>query len=682
MDNSPRVIGFVLSAVPGLEYTYIPATPGLTVLYGLNGAGKSRILNAISSIWTGEKSGAAALVQLPPARKADYSVFSLEYRLVEAWKPSALVKLDFLASYVAAADFEAISEEALDADLQPIAPDLPDPFHGPLPDGWVDEVRQEMLAQRLILITPDGTSGSSSWTVSHAAMEDTKYPAITAELRRGQDDYRMFDEDVDATYLAEYHRNAEDQWLETAALLDFGNGQYSTYGPLIGVPVRASDRNAEFRFAHVGLARFDPTRDDLRGQLKDVLSRIGVWDDEAGAVTSGVHEAVRLIEDAANERYGSILIDAPRLELRVRPVSEWWSNDPIRWTFGPQGLPLEAMSRAERHWADWAIANSIHAYRYRDEPGMPSTLLLLDEPEAALHRSAEAHMARALDAYSTEAGRHVIVASHSPELIGLSDACLLEVKRHANNGKSAVAPLQRVDLEALGGLGLTPSDLLRRQRGFLLVEGQHDEILLRAWIGRELEELRVELLPLRGGRKLPGTIESRVLFDFTDAHLFVVLDNVDAEDIRSAWLDAEARYLADGAAVASEQLRGRLGSGSDEAEWLAQWLSRALERGRQERVTPYGLRQGDIIEYLPAHRLVPGASDWPSLRQEYAKAREAGAPQKDFKKWLNAAKKAHFDADSIQSAARDTPTPAELEAFLDLVRQTVDGLSSMPDKQG
>lgn len=93
------------------------------------------------------------------------------------------------------------------------------------------------------------------------------------------------------------------------------------------------------------------------------------------------------------------------------------------------------------------------------------------------------------------------------------------------------------------------------------------------------------------------------------------------------------------------------------------------------------------MEYLPAHLLVPGAADWSSLRRAHAEAREAGDPQKDFKKWLSAAKKAQFNAEMIQRAAMDTPTPAELEAFLDLVRRTVDERTthrgpSLPHEQG
>jgi hypothetical protein len=210
------------------------------------------------------------------------------------------------------------------------------------------------------------------------------------------------------------------------------------------------------------------------------------------------------------------------------------------------------------------------------------------------------------------------------------------------------------------------------------VEGEHDDRLLRAWIGHELQDLRVEILPLRGGSKLPATIESRVLFDSTDAHLFAILDHVEPEELNAVW--SQLRALADGRPDAAvEQLLDRLDVRSDEMSWLTEWLSRALTSGRDKRVTPYALRQRDIIEYLPAHVLVRGASDWPSLRQEHERALHAGARQKDFKKWLSAAKKARFDPATVESAAMDVPPPAEVLAFLDVVRQTVQGSAEAPN---
>jgi len=69
-------------------------------------------------------------------------------------------------------------------------------------------------------------------------------------------------------------------------------------------------------------------------------------------------------------------------------------------------------------------------------------------------------------------------------------------------------------------LGLNPSDMLRRTKGIILVEGEHDlEILLGA-LGSELDRLGVTVLPTRGGSKLKTVVDSRFLYEFTDAVLF------------------------------------------------------------------------------------------------------------------------------------------------------------------
>ena len=115
-----------------------------------------------------------------------------------------------------------------------------------------------------------------------------------------------------------------------------------------------------------------------------------------------------------------------------------------------------------------------------------------------------------------------------------------------------------------------------------------------------------------------------------------------------------------------------LGREPAEREFLGNWLSRALKKGYPERVTPYGLEQRDIIEYLPARALVPGEHDWPSLHAEHAGAVEAGDSRRDFKKWLTGANKARITPKILHETALDTPTPWELEDFLTLVRSTLD----------
>lgn len=83
-------------------------------------------------------------------------------------------------------------------------------------------------------------------------------------------------------------------------------------------------------------------------------------------------------------------------------------------------------------------------------------------------------MANALALVPAEPGRCVIVATHSPELLNLPSARHIHTRRE-ETGCSSLVSLKAVDLAALHDLGLSPSDLLRRQRAFLLVEGEHDE---------------------------------------------------------------------------------------------------------------------------------------------------------------------------------------------------------------
>ena len=675
VTEGPEFVGFILHRVPGIDPVYLPAKSGLTVLYGLNGVGKSRILDALRSVWTGEGSGVSALVRIPRSTGAAEAASNFTVNLVRAWLPRAVVGEGFMSSVDG--DAEELLGEELWHQLQPMDADVPDPFLGRMRSDRLEALHAEMLKQRLVAVTPSGSAQNPSWTVCFAAVEEPSFPAVSAELRRIRDGYRRLEDEASAPYVVgDYDPDGpmtqygpEDQLGESAAFEWLG--ELDASGPLVGLASRGNDRRPHFRFTYIGLDRYDSNGDALRISTLAELAAVGAKAKRSGKFGKRLESAVAELEAEANARYSSVLRDAPHLQLVLRPVRQWFSEDGVEWRFGPSSLGLDAMSTAQRLWADWAIAAALHTFRYRDWPRPAPSLLLMDEPESALHRSAEAHMARALMSYAQEEGRQVIVATHSPELIDLPGARVLEVSRPPGSGNARVSDLRPVDLSALEQLGLNPSDLLRRQRGFLLLEGLHDEVLIKEWIGSELQELRVEVLPLRGGRKLPGTVESRVLFDFSDAHLFVLLDNIAHEEVTDAWVDAQLRYLADGAKAAGDQLRERLGTKPAEREYLGNWLSRALDRGRNARVSPYGLRAADIIEYLPAQALVPGASNWAILRAEHVAAVESGSKRRDFKDWLVSAKKARFTPESLQRAANDTPPPPEVIAFLEVVTKTL-----------
>jgi hypothetical protein len=177
-------------------------------------------------------------------------------------------------------------------------------------------------------------------------------------------------------------------------------------------------------------------------------------------------------------------------------------------------------------------------------------------------------------------------------------------------------------------------------------------IILRELLGAELDRLRVQLLPLRGGKELPATIDSLVLFDFTDAHLVALLDATSAADVEAIWLDAQARFLASGADAATSVLREGLSGRQAEHKWLREWLQRALTRGRAARVHPFGLEKPDVIMYLPVRELVPGRKDWEHLEAEHAEWQANSSNRLNFKAWLRRQRQGKLEDEDIRRAVQ------------------------------
>ena len=283
------------------------------------------------------------------------------------------------------------------------------------------------------------------------------------------------------------------------------------------------------------------------------------------------------LQALANEHFREVLQDAPTLRLHVNPVGlgrqvHWFVEEDEEWEdFAevsqriavPDGeLPdvrtLAGLSTAQQRWARWSIEMALNLMG-RTSPGAPSLsksrLYLLDEPEAALHRSAEAQMARYFNCLSRTPEPHMIVATHSPELLETDTARVYEVSR-MKGGWRRLQVLDAASRENMTALGLQPSDLLRRQRGLVLVEGRHDELILEELFGAEMRRLRVETLPLRGTSELsPAKIS--FLFDYTPAHMFLMLDNIQTDELTTVWEQALAHLGHDQPSEAEEgQRRG------------------------------------------------------------------------------------------------------------------------------
>lgn len=164
---------------------------------------------------------------------------------------------------------------------------------------------------------------------------------------------------------------------------------------------------------------------------------------------------------------------------------------------------------------------------------VPEVVLLVDEPELHLHPDAQRDIAEWLVQRHRE-GALVLAASHSPALLDLPSqlASLVAVVRTA--GQTTLYDMTSDVLDAVddlaGALGFDRHSWLHAVRGVLVVEGEHDLRIIRHFCGREFAEARVLPLPLRGSGNVMAMIESeflgrahvpmRVVFDHTSADAF------------------------------------------------------------------------------------------------------------------------------------------------------------------
>ena len=731
------VVGFEFTGDPLLEGAFLPFCEGLTVLYGLNGATKTRLAEGMRAALTGVKShiDVSMIVRLQVPTELD---LKHDRSQDEQPTPGAGLLVAIAERFAVPADFEFSMENRQFITVS-TANEIVDRFIRAQFDARSDraELRDEVAADRLFLMHPAGTSADPSWDVWPVADPTGPEVRISSErLNRAGDEIEALeysDEGMEVFHEAVWStplRGNKANHLLTRARRRFYtptfipySGEASPFEPLHAFTVQGAidlgidvlpvtdDPNAdtidylgEIVIRAASIARtWEDTDTSARGDsIRDALSsgwgletarshiehksrsRSGGEDssedfDEIAVLTGLVDrlagEVSLELEVWATAAIEQMMIDAPTPVLQLTPAVTRFSNPAAQWLFrrggGGRLVSFENLSRAERIWAGAAVDDALYWHRreHTSRPGdeLRPVVTILDEPESALHRSAEAHTARALVDRARDPRRIIVAATHSPELLDAREARIIEVKRGGGtNGASVVRELNLADKAALGELGLTPSDLLRWPRIFLLVEGGHDEALLDAFFGDRLRAARVLILPLRGATKLPGTIDSRVLFDFTGAHLVALVDNQDPQQLSVAWAQALENRASGTLETATAGLADAVLGDADEARFLREWLTSALRTGVENRVTPYSLKAKDVIEYVPVGSLLDTHASWDVLRAEHAAALAArkGAP-KDFKKWLDVTYKVAITPDLLREAARCVDrVPHELERLM------------------
>jgi hypothetical protein len=258
--------------------------------------------------------------------------------------------------------------------------------------------------------------------------------------------------------------------------------------------------------------------------------------------------------------------------------------------------------------------------------------MLVDEPEKGLHRQGEWETTRVLESLVED--RNLFVATHSPSLLDLEDALVL----HVEGGELKNLSNRTGDLLAAS---LRPSDLVGTYRGFVLVEGSHDAMLINHFNGDELLERRVKVVSASGGMNFAGFISSGLLFDFSTAPLLIAVDNIPNERLERAWSRVTSSFEQSTSRSDRAKVRQALSESDDdlppgitEHKFIRETMKRVLESGQHRRVSFFGFTQPDIVMYLPYESFGLSRS-WQSLWAEWSSMSSSSRRRFEFafKNW-------------------------------------------------
>ncbi|MHA7142856.1 AAA family ATPase [Arthrobacter sp. Sr33] len=665
------IIGASLFGPPPIDAVHLELEAGMTVLYGQNGAGKSKILQELSAVLHGigpnhpggVTSGISCLhLRLTSLDRAVQEVPGIFLKLLLDWDFERNA-LEVLQESVAKSLVQyRIIDEGDEEWYESLFPGTAGVFISLFPRGTQDEPSFEVWISSLVSI--DDRTGFAEHVASNYA--------ITQRLLNEA-------EKLSPTQITEIlgsvQRNPLSPWVEqdnpVAVRSDHRGMAMSSR--LDGWPERFPV--PLFEFASVGEGLLDVITTDaslealeadtlgiLRGSLTMGSAVEVLIGDEFEYAPSLVNEVEKLVAEA-NKFLSNVFPNRFALRLDLKSPSDWFMGNTPAWlavseAAGGLELPLTELSAAERRWASAAIG-----WGQTYLSGFMPQVLLIDEPEQGLHRELESLIASRLSLIAGPSGSStVIVASHSPgflEAPGVSQ--LVHVSRD-EKARTRVASLDLSSTDQLKDdahrLGMQPHDLLQLMRVAVIVEGKHDEVVLGRLLAEDLRDSGARIFPLMGAKGMRSLVESKILFDATDSIFLIVLDNLKMEKVGRAWREAEVAVENNNPRAAKAALRNLEYPGSGgESKWLRALGDRAVELGRLSRIKVCGLSERDIICYLPVDMVVPGQGSWTQLEAEFERAREFGAENRDFKEYLIRKKSASISVRSLTAAAGEVDIP-------------------------
>ncbi len=137
--------------------------------------------------------------------------------------------------------------------------------------------------------------------------------------------------------------------------------------------------------------------------------------------------------------------------------------------------------------------------------GQWNTFIVIDEPERHLHPTAQREAAKWLQDFAARTNTYVVAATHSPAMLSAGGARYVHVERRHDDSVEAIE-IDAIDLRrhfaTNSRLGFDQGELLTAIEQYIVVEGEHEEIVLTAWCGDVLA--RSLICPMRGTQQRGG----------------------------------------------------------------------------------------------------------------------------------------------------------------------------------
>jgi ABC-type cobalamin/Fe3+-siderophores transport system ATPase subunit len=679
-----RLIGVTAVGPVPVGVAHLPAEVGVSVIYGKNGAGKTRLLGALSAALRGEAPGEGRVFlhwavedaedmhggwretlsrslsqayqddrgrQLAELlRKRDQSfgsdredwerenIANLFDRLQEEeFSPTTLAEVIF-ARYRDAA-------ELLDMEL---------PEYGRLPDGLAARV---VLGGQLVFEAV-GVPGEPAWSVysaldlSHDHVREQVALDVErhANVRRIAGLFRngeMTAQEVVDEFMAKASTELSDiPWVPTEDGNDEGQGLVLSmvdYG-LEDWPRWASVPLHQLGTIHaLPLAVTNDDGGDISVKTREHLVQaaggqvIAAMDGDDVLLSDALEQCATQLQDRANQLLRRLMPQGPTLQFELTNPNRWFTHSLPTWSaVVPDGeISLERLSEAERKWSQVAISLAMATAGV----GPDATVVILDEPEQGLHGHAEARLSDALAQISRESQCMVVAATHSAALLNAPAADKHHLSARVDG---QVRSLRKIDADLARSfrdvrygeqeVGLTPAEILQMVRLFVVVEGTHDQVVLEHLLASDLSAAGAVILCAFGAKNLPELTRAQLIWDYTDADVIVVLDGMSVDAVLPLWEQAKEAARSGNKRKAAQALRALEQLPGGEPVWLRELLQRALDTGHWERVHPHPLSMPDIVCYLPPDALGLD-SVWDDVIQNWRSAAGRRAPV-DLKGWV------------------------------------------------